>query len=163
MDNIEMPQGFRKFSHEYLVLRRQQDFFAHSKQYAAANDAKTKADELESTEHERQEANWLRSVSQQRDILIQKQMQQRAVLEEKFERKWSELIPAARSEVSRARNAVRAAKVKLSDGISESSNGSVLPPLKMQPRAGIGVRMRLVNYQVKVGRPHIKPSRALLA
>jgi hypothetical protein len=153
----EMPASFRKYSSRYLLLRKRQEVCVQSKRFAEADALKKEADEIERIENARQEENWMKSVALQRDAVLQKQMQQIHVLEEKFEGRWSEIMPPLLQEVTRAENAVKAAELKL----ATLQSADRPQPMKTGPSRGAGTRMRIVNYALKMGKVKHKPVRKL--
>jgi hypothetical protein len=159
----EMPLAFRKFSSQYLLLKKRQEVCVQSKRFAEANSLKVEADRIEVNETARQEANWLKSVSLQREALIQRQMQQIRVFEEKFQSRWSEVILPLLNQVNRAENAVKAAELKLST-LQIGERAPMKSFLTMNGRVnvpGIGIRMRTMNYALKMANVRCKPVRRL--
>jgi hypothetical protein len=159
----EMPTVFRKFGSEYLLLRKRQEVCVQAKRFVEANALKVEADAIEANEIARQESNWRKSVALQRDAVVQKQMQQIQVLEEKLQGRWCEQIPPLLTELTRAENVVKAAELKLSTIQSgENMPSRQLAPMKLQGRQyGIGTRMRTLNYAMKIGKVKLKPVRKL--
>jgi hypothetical protein len=156
----EMPAAFRKFSREYLLLRKRQESCVHSKRFSEANALKLEADEFEAIETTRQEENWHKSVALQREALQHRQMQKIQVLEEKFRCRWCEQILPLLNELTGAENAVKAAELKLST-FQAGENGPA--PMKTGgPINGKGTRMRTLNYTAKRGKLKCKPVRKLL-
>ena len=113
--NIEVPPKFRKFSPEYLNIRKREKFMVSSKRYVEANNLKKEADAMEKKERAIQEKNWENYVNQQRQLLIKKQQEQRRCFIEKWDREWTALVPSAEAEVTRCENVVKNIEANLAD------------------------------------------------
>lgn len=151
----EMPQSFKKFSKEYLNLRRQEEHLVQSKRFADASKLREAADALEQQELKIHEEKWIKSVTQQRDTLIQRQNQQKAVLIKKFEKKWAVIYPPAIKEVDRAEKALKAAEAKLSEAqLLSPGKGRVRPPMRTGQRmTNRNVSMRIIDYTSRLSKP----------
>lgn len=113
--NIEIPPKFRKFSPEYLNLRKREKFMVSSKRYVEANNLKKEADIMEKKEQKIQQKNWGDYVNQQRLLLIKKQQEQRRCFIEKWDREWAALVPSAEAEVTRCENVVKNIEANISN------------------------------------------------
>ena len=112
--NIEVPPKFRKFSPEYLNMRKREKFMVSSKRYVEANTLKKEADKIEKKEREIQQKNWGDYVNQQRQLLIKKQQEQRRCFIEKWDREWAALVPSADAEVTKCENVVKNIEANIS-------------------------------------------------
>lgn len=110
----EIPPKFRKFSPEYLNLRKREKFMVSSKRYVDAENLKTEADARELIERETQRKNYQEYTKNQRNNLMKKQNEQRLCFIEKWDSEWAALLPSADNEVQKYENAVRAIEAKIS-------------------------------------------------
>ncbi|OHT14235.1 hypothetical protein TRFO_15541 [Tritrichomonas foetus] len=113
--NTEVPPKFRKFSPEYLNLRKREKFMVSSKRYVEADKLKKEADAREIVERNNQQTNWENYVKKQREILIKKQDEQRRCFIEKWDREWAALLPSAENEVAKYENAVKAIESRIAE------------------------------------------------
>lgn len=113
--NVDPPPKFRKFSPEYLNMRKREKFMVSSKRYVEANALKKEADILEKKERQIQQKNWGDYVNQQRQLLLKKQQEQRRCFIEKWDREWAALVPSAECEVTKCENVVKNIEANISN------------------------------------------------
>ena len=114
-EDAKPPPKFRRFSPEYLNMRRREKAMVAAKRYVDANAVKEEADRIERREMEQNERNWKSFVAKQRDQLLKRQLEQRRIIEAKWDKEWASVLPSGDEDVTKCQNAVRAIEARISE------------------------------------------------